>query len=104
MNRNTKLYYASIYGACIGLPIALSQILRYFSGFFIDSSIWGSLEQLAVIAGLVLALRYYRDKVNGGFLTTSEGLKLGTLTSLFVGFLVGFSVFIIMSFDKSIGD
>lgn len=85
------------YGLYLGIAsIAYSLVIFY--GGFIGNKVFNYLGYLIVIAFIVLGLKYYRDKVNNGVMSYSQGLGIGVLISL-IGSLVS-SVFsyVLMSF------
>lgn len=83
-------YYGSFSVALTVLPLLLRipmdhWALRIFSF-------------IAMIVALVLMLRHYRDKRNGGILTLGQGMAISVLTGLFSGIVIALFSYILFQF------
>ncbi len=73
-------------GLLLGVALVLFSLLMYVIGLPLDSKVqW--ISYVIMIAGLVLAIKQWRDKYNNGFLTYGQAFSNGFLTILFAGIL-----------------
>jgi hypothetical protein len=80
-------------GLLLGVALVLFSLLMYVVGIPLDSKIqWTSYA--IMIAGLVLGIKQWRDKYNGGFLAYGQAFSHGFLMTLFAGILTTIWVFL----------
>jgi hypothetical protein len=83
------------HGLFLGVALVLFSLLMYVIGVAMDSKIqW--ISYVIMIAGLVLAIKQWRDKYNNGFLTYGQAFSNGFLTILVSGIIS--SIWILLFF------
>lgn len=85
------------YGLYTGLALIVFDLLLYVAGMK-DPASPSAIQYLGfviLIAGVVLAIKYYKD-ANEGLLTYGQGLGSGTIAALIAGLIV--AVYIILFF------
>lgn len=101
------------YGLYVGVALVSCSVLFYL-GFNIDRL--GLMQYLGLgflfgfapmVAGIVLSMKYFRDKDNGGFMTYGEGLRFGTQLMLFAGIIMAtysliFNTMIVPGYDAHV--
>jgi hypothetical protein len=106
MERNSTSLrkWAMTYGLYLGIFHMLFILFLYSRNQMFDS---GTLEylSLAIIVGVTwFGLANYRDKVNKGILSYGQGVGLGVLISVFAGVFSATTIYMLMTFDKSLSD
>jgi hypothetical protein len=89
-----------VYGAYTALAIILFTLLLYFTHTI--NSGWSIFEYALLIAGLTIGTKNYRDKMLGGYISYSNALGSGILISIFAGFILGFFIYILYSYDPQL--
>jgi len=88
------------FGLYTGLALVIYSLVLIIAGLDLNT-VLGFASFAIMIAGIVLALRSFRQQ-NGGFMTYGQGLGTGVLTSLVIGLLVSlFSVIYSFYVDPS---
>jgi riboflavin transporter FmnP len=80
MTKDKTLFYKSAlyYGLMLGLVLILFDIILW-STHLKESTIIHNLSLIIIIAGIVIGIKKYRDKINNGIISYSKALGLGTL-------------------------
>ena len=87
------------YGAVLGLILILIALLSWLLGIDEEESIVPSIINNIVIIGfLYYSILQFRDKINNGFISYSESLKLGTTVAFFSSVIMAFYTFIYISY------
>ena len=87
------------YGAVLGLILILIALLSWVLGVEEQESIVPSIINNIVIIGfLYYSILQFRDKINNGFISYSESLKLGTTVAFFSSVIMAFYTFIYISY------
>ena len=96
-NNNNFWKNAMNYGAILGLALIIYSVVLYLLNFS-NARGAGIFSYLILIAGIIMAIKNYRDKTLGGYMNYGTGLGLGTVIGLFAGILLGFYIFLQMKF------
>lgn len=104
MNTNSKLKQASLYGLLASVPLLIVLAIRVFSGQYLNGQILGLIDNAVFIFGIFFIIKHYRNVVCGGSVTLGECVKMGTLSSLMVGIVIGFALFLIFKFDAKMSE
>ncbi len=96
--------WAMTYGLYLGVFHVIYLLVLYFRNHLFDNSFAGYILIVFVIGIIWIGLTGYRDKVNNGFLSYGQGVGLGVLISLFGGIFAAATMYILMTFDKSLSD
>ena len=96
MNNVSPINTALKYGAINGLATFAFFILLYALGKNPMGS-WSVLGWFIPVVFTVIAIRNYRNKDLGGYITYGQGLGAGLLVSIFSGFLVAVLVYSFIS-------
>ena len=87
------------YGAVLGLILILIALLSWVLGVDEQESMVPSIINNIVIIGfLYYSILQFRDKMNNGFISYSESLKLGTTVAFFSSVIMAFYTFIYISY------
>jgi len=87
------------YGAVLGLILILIALLSWVLGVDEQESMVPSIINNIVIIGfLYYSILQFRDKINNGFISYSESLKLGTTVAFFSSVIMAFYTFIYISY------
>ena len=87
------------YGSVLGLILILIALLSWLLGVEEQDSIVPSIINNIVIIGfLYYSILQFRDKINNGFISYSESLKLGTTVAFFSSVIMAFYTFIYISY------
>ena len=87
------------YGAVLGLILILIALLSWVLGVDEQESMIPSIINNIVIIGfLYYSILQFRDKINNGFISYSESLKLGTTVAFFSSVIMAFYTFIYISY------
>ena len=90
------LRYSLNFGLLWGVIIVLSDLIFEVFPF---SLVWVNAFKLGlIILSMYLFIRYYRNKVNGGFLSMPEALRLGFNTGAAAGVIAGFLSFLALTY------
>jgi hypothetical protein len=84
--KNKLLEYSVVYGLILGLIIVLYQIMLYFFGL-LNNNILEPVIFFLVVIGTMLAVRHYRDSVNGGLLNFAKSYQIGFFTCVITGII-----------------
>jgi hypothetical protein len=88
-----RLRTAMHYGALSGIGSFLIFLAIYWKG----SNPLGAASWLGAwipVVFLCISIKYFRDKLLGGFITYGQAFKTGVMTTLFASLLFGFMVYI----------
>ena len=91
------LKYAMNTGAILGLVLMIVSLVQNVMEMF-GSVVFQYLSYLILIGGLILSIKYYRDKVLNGFISYGQVVGFGTLTALFSGIISAFLLFLYLKF------
>jgi hypothetical protein len=87
------------YGAYLGLGLIVISFFVYILGLEEQKSIVPSLlNNFLMIAAIVYSVKVYRDNLNGGYISYSQSLKLGTSVVFFASVILAFYTFIFVTF------
>ena len=87
------------YGAVLGLILILIALLSWVLGVDEQESMVPSIINNIVIIGfLYYSILQFRDKMNNGFISYSESLRLGTTVAFFSSVIMAFYTFIYISY------
>lgn len=84
-------------GAILGLVLIVISLAQNVLEMF-GSVIFQYLTYIILIAGIILSIKYYRDKVQNGFISYGQVVGYGTLTALFAGILSAFLLYLYLKF------
>ncbi len=84
-------------GFYLGLFTGVYSIALYYLGAF-ENGLLGLISRAVFILTLFVGMKQFRDKLNGGFLTYSKGVKLGVVISLSTGFVSGLFLLVLVKF------
>ena len=91
--------FAMNYGAVLGLFLILIALMLWTLGINEQQSVVTSiLNNMVIIAFLVYSIIQYRDKLNNGFISYSESLKLGTSIAFFSSIIMAVYTFIYITY------
>jgi len=87
------------YGAYLGLGLIVISFFVYILGLEEQKSIVPSLlNNFLMITAIVYSVKVYRDNLNGGYISYSQSLKLGTSVVFFASVILAFYTFIFVTF------
>ncbi len=98
-NKPTQMKVAMNYGAILGLALVALGILFYLTGW--NRSMTSGLQwinYLVQILLIVMGIKYYRDSVQGGFISYGRALGTGTLISLFAAIIISVYMYIYITY------
>jgi len=81
-------------GIFLGLVLVLYSLLLYFTDQTFNKTL-GSVVYLIYIAGSVLAVRSFRDKVRGGYISYGQVVGAGAVVGLYAGIVAGVFTYIL---------
>lgn len=85
------------YGIITGFAMVVFSTMLYYTGQSDNSAL--SYLSLAILAGCIfICTKHFRDKKNGGFLSYSQGLGVGTMTGVFAAVLLAFFLYLLLKF------
>lgn len=96
-NRPSNLMVSLGYGVIIALAVIVFSLIL----FLLNMNQGSGLEYfsyLIVLAGIFLAQFNFRNKYLGGFITYGEAFKIGMLSSLFLGIIMGVYTYIFFKY------
>ncbi len=82
------------YGAMLGLALVIYTILLWMMDALARTGL-ASVSYIIMIAGIVFATKTFRDQEQGGFITYSRALGVGTLTCVFAGVITAFFTYLL---------
>jgi uncharacterized protein YybS (DUF2232 family) len=92
------------YGGIIALILVVFGLVLHLSGISDPanpsgaSQVLSCLNYVIMIAGIVMAIKFHRDKELGGYLTLGRGIGTGSLTGLVIGVISAVWMIIFMMF------
>lgn len=87
MDQNTTQFrHALIYGAAIGGIISLYMLLLYIFGM-LNKTAMTNVGGILFVAGSYIAVRQYRNRILGGFISFGKAYGTSILTFLCIGFV-----------------
>lgn len=92
----TVLKYSLNFGLLWGLCIAFSDMMFYVLPFQME--VVNLLKLGVIVFSMYLFLKYFRNKVNSGFLSLPEAIRLGTNTGIAAGVIMGFVTFLLVQY------
>jgi hypothetical protein len=81
MKKNV-IVFGLISGLIVAVMMVISTLLCYNSGNFEGSMIMGYASMILAFSLIFVAIKNYRDKFNGGYVSFLKALKIGLLISL----------------------
>jgi hypothetical protein len=85
MNRNTiQLKHSVVFGAITGSAIGIIMLLLFFFAMMNNKAL-SNLSGFIFILGGYISVRYYRNEINGGFISYGKAYGTTFLTFLFAG-------------------
>lgn len=93
----STLKYALNAGALLGIVLMIVALIQSLLAMY-DSKIFQFISYAVLIAGLLYAIKSYRDNELGGYITYGNIVGLGTLTALFAGIISGFIFYLYLKF------
>lgn len=84
-------------GAILGLVLIVIALAQNVLEMF-DSVVFQYLNYIILIAGIVLAIKHYRDNVLDGYISYGQIVGFGTLTALFAGIISAFILYLYLKF------
>ena len=85
------------YGAATGIVMVIVSLLLYVLNLS-DQTFVQYLSLAIIIAGIVIGILNYRNKINGGFISYGQSLGSGVLIGLFSSILVSIYTIIFFKF------
>ncbi len=99
-NGTSSLQSASTYGLFMGLGLVLIQTIQYLSDQMV-SPLFSIITVVLSIVAIVFIIKHHKEEHLSGWLDYGEGVKIGTLSSIFAGILLGaFMLMLVQFFDK----
>ncbi len=92
----TVLKYSLNFGLIWGLLVVFAEMMFYILPF--QPEIVNLVKLAIIILSMYLFMKYFRDKVNEGYLSLPEALRLGTNTGIAAGVIMGFVSFLLIHF------
>ncbi len=90
--------FAMTYGAVLGAVLSVIALIIWNLGIDENQVIVPVLNSVLIIAFLSYAIIQYRNEHNGGFISYSESLKLGTTVAFFSSVILAFYQFVFISY------
>jgi ethanolamine transporter EutH len=84
-------------GAILGIVLALYSLIPELIKLS-DNIVMDYIGYVIFITGIILGIKYIRNKVENGFITYGKALGAGVLISLFTGFIMAFYSYILVKF------
>jgi len=88
---------ASKHGVFLGLALIVLQTVFYLIDVRFDST-FGYITYAILIGGIFLAIRQYRDSLNGGFISYGRAVGYGVLVALLAGIISSLFTFLLYQF------
>jgi predicted membrane protein len=82
--KKSILMHSLIYGFITGSVMAIYQLVLYIFGMTNNNTL-GNVVFILLVIGILLAVKHYRDNINGGFLNFGNAFSTGLLTCVFAG-------------------
>ncbi len=82
------------YGAMLGLALIIYSLLLWMIDMTAHTGL-GLVSYVIMIVGIVLATKTFRDKEQDGYISYGRALGVGTLTSVFAGFITAFFTYLL---------
>lgn len=98
----SKSKWAMLYGLYLGVFYILFILFLYYADKLFNPGAIGYIGTLVFILVLWFALKNYRDKENGGYLSYGKGVGIGVLITLYSTFFISSIYFIVLTLDKSL--
>ncbi len=98
----SKSKWAMLYGLFLGVFYIFFTLFLYYTDKMIIPGAISYVGTVVFITVLWLALKNYRDKVNGGYLSYGKGVGIGVLITLYSTFFISSVYFIVLSLDKTL--
>lgn len=91
------------YGGIVALVLIIFGLILHIAGISDPANqgtnqALGCVNYIVMIAGVVLAIKFHRDKELGGFISLGRGMGVGTLTGLVMGGISAVWMVIFMQF------
>ena len=87
------------YGAYLGLGLIVISFINYLLELDVQKSIAPSLlNNFLMICAIVYSVKAYRDNFNGGYISYSQSLKIGTSVVFFASVILAFYTFLFVTF------
>jgi len=94
----SKMKSALNFGAVLGLILMIISLIIYVFELY-DANKWLSwVSMLILVAGLVMGIRNFRDKENGGFISYGGAVGYGTLVALFAGIITSVFTYVYLGY------
>ncbi|MCL2097937.1 MAG: DUF4199 domain-containing protein [Bacteroidales bacterium] len=81
--KSPLLRHAATYGLYVGLALIVMTLLDYLLGYYGQNRVFGLINYLIMIIGIVWATIQYRDNEKDGFISYGDSVGYGVLLSLF---------------------
>lgn len=88
---------ASKHGVFLGLSLIVLQTIFYLIDVRFDSTL-GYVTYAILIGGIFIAIRQYRDTLNGGYITYGRAVGYGVLVALLAGIISSLFTFVLYQF------
>lgn len=92
------LKYSLNFGLIWGLLVVFAEMLFFILPF--QPHLINLFKLGIIILSMYFFMKYFRDKVNDGFLSLPEALRLGTNTGIAAGVIMGFVSFLLIQFGS----
>ena len=93
----SKLKHALNFGAVLGLILLGLTLVTYLLEMY-ENKIFGYINYLIIIGGIIFGIKKFRDEVKGGFISYSGALGYGVMIVLFASIITSFGNFIYLSY------
>jgi len=104
MEKKTSIWYnAMTYGLILGIALVVYSLLLYIIGIDLydpkgSGRYLSWVSYIIMLVAIIFSTKTYRDKIQGGTLTYSKALGLGTLIGLFSSILLALYTIIFLKF------
>jgi len=88
--------YSLNFGLLWGLLVAFSDMMFYVLPFPME--VVNLMKLGVIIFSMYFFLKHFRNKVNNGYLTMPEAIRLGTNTGIAAGVIMGFVTFLLVQY------
>lgn len=96
-NSPSKVKSALNFGALIGLVLAIFSLITYVFEMY-EAQWFGYLSWVALIIGIIVGTKKYRDEQLGGFISYGQSLGYGVLLAFFAAIVSSFVSYIYLGF------
>ena len=96
-NKRTITLASAVFGLYIGVVLIAFDIILWMVSAK-GTSLMQNFNIILLVAGIVLAIRFYRDKDLQGYISYKNALKMGTLLSFFASLILGFDTYVLLKF------